>query len=466
VHKIILAERKFTLSHQLAFAEFSGDMNPIHLSEEYARKTPPGAVIVHGINSFLWALDSFVSRFGGVSSQLSVRFLQPIYLNESVKCCFIPESKVIEISSSSVVFAKVKFVSEIGAWEEEPHSADYSKSSSKCKLNELDLSQIESCGRLDFFETANPIAVPDLYPSLMGHLGPSLVCQLGCLSAVVGMQVPGLHSIFVSAAVDLRQGNDVQFVDIVRTDSRFGLVDLEVQSVGIRSKVRAIVRPKPTVSSTLGHLEKEVDSEFAAGQKVLVIGGSRGLGLCVVKILALAGAKVTFTYSKGEKEAALLKEEMSSRNITVKSIQFDVKQPDLSTLFDEQPSYVFYFATPKIFVKRSKVFEEELFQNFKFFYVDAFQSVLKQCSPNALKGVFYPSTIAVEEATRDLPEYIEAKLQGEAVAKQFGIENCINVLISRLPRTLTDQTATNLSLESQDPVDVMLPILKEFIKLN
>ena len=55
--KILISRRSFNLEDQKKFADFSGDINPIHLSEKYARKTPPGKPIVHGINTFLCASD-------------------------------------------------------------------------------------------------------------------------------------------------------------------------------------------------------------------------------------------------------------------------------------------------------------------------------------------------------------------------------------------------------------------------
>ena len=101
--KVLLCNRAFNLKDQQEFADFSGDINPIHLSDIYARKTPPGEVIVHGINSLLWALDSFLRCGNNITYQMSVRFLQPIYLNEVVSCYHLQDEESIEISAASVV---------------------------------------------------------------------------------------------------------------------------------------------------------------------------------------------------------------------------------------------------------------------------------------------------------------------------------------------------------------------------
>ena len=55
--EIFLGAKVFSYDDQINFAQLSGDNNPIHLEALYARKTISGECIVHGINSFLWALE-------------------------------------------------------------------------------------------------------------------------------------------------------------------------------------------------------------------------------------------------------------------------------------------------------------------------------------------------------------------------------------------------------------------------
>ena len=462
MNKVRLSSCIFHLSDQQKFADFSGDINPIHLCDEYARKTPPGQVIVHGINSLLWALDGFLSCGHSISGQMNVRFLQPIHLNEVVFCDYFVKERIIEISNANVIFVKIKLSDNFYNHISGDSESLYSKTSYDLQICELALNDIQSGLSLALSESADPDFIDELYPALLVYLGRSIVCQIACLSSVVGMQIPGLHSIFASVSIDLQKSSNRKFVEVVKTDQRFGLVDLKVQSSDVHSKVRAIIRPKPTECLPLDSLKKKINKTFAVGESVLVIGGSRGLGSYVVKILALSGARVTFTYSKGQKDAQILKSELSGSNINVDFVHFDIRDLDFSALFDCKPDYIFYFATPKIFVKRSKCFENKLYEGFKLFYVDAFKSILENSGTNSVKGIFYPSSVAVEENTKDLAEYIKAKLEGEELSKQANIANKTNIFISRLPRTLTDQTATNLTIESKDPFEVMMPILEEF----
>jgi len=460
LEKSFIASRKFTLQDQQQFAKFSGDFNPIHLSDEYARKTPPGKVIVHGINSLLWALDVFLMTGNNILDYLIVKFLQPIYLDEMVDCHYYPKTQVIEISKTEVVFLRLKLSGDRCA--NDSHM-DYSNSTTEPEVSELDFSDIESLDRIDFIQSADPSYVKALYPALFAGYECSLVSQIACLSSVVGMQVPGLHSIFVSAALNLKKKNNIQSIDVIKTDRRFSLVDLRVNTFNMEAKLRAIARPVPTESLSLTALNKKITKRFAVGKKVLVIGGSRGLGCYTVKILALMGANITFSYAKGTQDAERLKKELADRNIGVKLVHFDVIDPKFDKLFANKPDYIFYFSTPKIFVKRSKGFEKDLYSNFKLFYVDTFKAILDKCVSLSVKHVFYPSSVAVLDETKELPEYIQAKLEGESLCKEYNNLRNLTVLYTRLPRTLTDQTATHLSIESKDPFDVLMPILEKFL---
>ncbi len=49
--------RRFGLNDQRAFADLSGDHNPMHLDVQGARRLLLGSVAVHGIHLVLWALE-------------------------------------------------------------------------------------------------------------------------------------------------------------------------------------------------------------------------------------------------------------------------------------------------------------------------------------------------------------------------------------------------------------------------
>jgi hypothetical protein len=68
--------------------------------------------------------------------------------------------------------------------------------------------------------------------------------------------------------------------------------------------------------------------------------------------------------------------------------------------------------------------------------------------------------VAVEDDLLVMTEYSAAKSAGEMVYAALNRSECIiRVLVSRLPRLLTDQTATVDLVKNADPLEVMLPIV-------
>ena len=76
--------------------------------------------------------------------------------------------------------------------------------------------------------------------------------------------------------------------------------------------------------------------------------------------------------------------------------------------------------------------------------------------------MFYPSTVAIDEGVSTTAEYAMAKMAGEILAKYLNeFMTNIHVVSRRLPRILTDQTATVGVASADNALDVMLPIVYE-----
>ncbi|AZC03480.1 MaoC family dehydratase [Acinetobacter nosocomialis] len=69
------------------FAKLSGDINPVHLDENYAEKTIFGARIVHGAlvsSIFSTIFANNLPGAGCIYLKSENKFLKPVYLNEPV----------------------------------------------------------------------------------------------------------------------------------------------------------------------------------------------------------------------------------------------------------------------------------------------------------------------------------------------------------------------------------------------
>lgn len=81
--------RTFTEADVVEYAELSGDLNPIHLDDEYAAKSRFGRRIVHG---FLTAgmisalLGTELPGIGSIYAAQSFKFLAPVYIGDTITC--------------------------------------------------------------------------------------------------------------------------------------------------------------------------------------------------------------------------------------------------------------------------------------------------------------------------------------------------------------------------------------------
>jgi 3-oxoacyl-[acyl-carrier protein] reductase len=85
------------------------------------------------------------------------------------------------------------------------------------------------------------------------------------------------------------------------------------------------------------------------GKKVIVAGGSRGIGKEVVPELARHGAHVLFTYVSNEKEAIATEAEAKKINPYIKALKADIgNREEMNTVFDFVPTH--FGGQPDIFI--------------------------------------------------------------------------------------------------------------------
>lgn len=97
--------RQFSAEDVDCFAKLSGDINPVHLDEGFAKQTVFGARIVHGALAASLFSTLFANQLPGAGCiylKSENKFLKPIYLNESVDC-LIEVTEVI-VEKNRVVF--------------------------------------------------------------------------------------------------------------------------------------------------------------------------------------------------------------------------------------------------------------------------------------------------------------------------------------------------------------------------
>jgi NAD(P)-dependent dehydrogenase (short-subunit alcohol dehydrogenase family) len=206
-----------------------------------------------------------------------------------------------------------------------------------------------------------------------------------------------------------------------------------------------------------------------AGQRALVVGGSRGLGEVTAKILAAGGGYPIITYNHGRPEAEAVAAEIRQAGGECDVVRYDALAPAASQLDGiGAVDGAYYFATGKIFQRKSELYEPETLRTFLRYYADGLYNLCTALAANCDGGIriFYPSTAAIDEPVTAAAEYAMAKAAGETLARYIdALRPNVHIVSRRLPRILTDQTATVGVARAHDALDVMLPIVYEVQKI-
>jgi hypothetical protein len=464
-----LSRRRFHPRDQEAFARVSGDANPVHVDPVAARRTLFGRPIVHGVHSLLWALDETLARLepGLQLAELKVLFRKPIGVGEEV-VLLAPEPGaerpriVLEVLGAPAVRIRARFCAD----------GDASGPAVPTDAPQLGACRERSFTEIEAARGALPLHLPDeaakLFPALFSRLEPAQLAAFLATTRLVGMECPGLHSIYWEFEVDLtnRDSDDPELRwEVTGVDERYSLVSLAATAPGFRARLRTFVRPPAQRQADYESLRGQVAAAAFAGQRALVVGGSRGIGEVTAKLLAAGGASVLLTYKSGRADAESVADEIRSGGGEASTLAFDVlDQGDGPELPDGwHPTHVYYLATPPIMTATQSRFHPTLFDGFARFYVGAFAELvqhLRRVAPE-LRAVLYPSSVAIDELPAFMGEYSAAKAAGEVLCDFLARVHGLRIDRPRLPRIATDQTATVAHAESEDPVPLLLGLLHD-----
>ncbi len=467
-----LAQRAFSYADQMQFASVSGDRNPMHADALQARRTQAGAPVVHGINLLLWALDSLaaIPDLPPLRS-FAAQFYGFIYLDESATVELIqqtPSSARLNISVDNTPRAKVNI--DFGVAVQEPPKWPATSLEPVPFLSAPTNMEFERApsraGRFSFAMTQEDAAL--LFPSATRWLGARRICALAASSYLVGMICPGLYSIYRELSIRTCAESDPQdslAFRVTKTDARFRLVEQEISGGGLTGLVKSFSRTPPVRQAAMESLAGIVGPAEFAGSVALIVGGSRGLGELTAKLIASGGGRVFITWKAGKDDAEKVAEEIRLAGGACETLAYDSRLPAVGQLasLDEAPTHAYYFATPAIFRPPSAIYSAQRLQEFLDVYVEGFwklSQVLGAMRPKL--SLFYPSSVAVSERPRGMTEYTMAKAAGEVLCADMNAFLApMRVIVRRLPRLPTDQTASNTVAESAVALETMLPIIRE-----
>ncbi|OCJ68587.1 hypothetical protein A6U97_08005 [Agrobacterium tumefaciens] len=319
---------------------------------------------------------------------------------------------------------------------------------------------------------------PHLNGTLFGRLFPNLrrffdlhqAAVLLMSTRVVGMEIPGEHSIFKFLSFSFTGRSKAIRFDVERFEPRSSLCSLRVAGEGVSGVVHALLRAKPVQQARYIDIKKLVKKDLLIDSTVLVVGGSRGLGEAAAKIASAAGASVYVGYSAGKADAEAVVSEIRSGGGKAESVRTDVNTPmDEVALTAQSITHVWYFASPKIEFNSTTIFDHKLFEKYLSYYVLGLEKILSiivnaGSDKNRRLNVFSPSSEFAGSVKAGAVEYAAAK----AALETYGLycptkfKRPISFRTPRLPMMATDQTS-NVDAELPNVIDILY---KELLTLG
>jgi len=467
---MILGQRTFSMEDQQEFATASGDLNPMHLDALKARRTQAGEPVVHGIHILLWVLDAFAANQREIAPVRSLRahFDRFLYLEEQVTIILTDKSERrarFQVRVGNVT--RLRLTLDFG----DPHggTVDWNTDSmAEIPFSSVPMDQTfsktgEMTGRIAFRMT-DP---ESRFPSATAWLGSERIAVLAATTHLVGMICPGLHSIYSELSLQVctepaaSPGLSFRVAD---ADERFRSVQIDIAGADLVGSLETTARTPPVEQAGVAHLTELVEPGEFSGATALIVGGSRGLGELTAKLIALGGGNVIITWHSGKADAERVAAEIEQAGGLCDILQYDARKPATEQLapLNPVPTHVYFYATPTIFKAASAFFSAQRFKEFLQIYIDGFIDLLNAVRERqSALSAFYPSSVAVGDRPQGMTEYSMAKAAGEVLCSDINTSLApARVTVERLPRLLTDQTATVTGAETASAVDVMLPIIR------
>ena len=471
-----MKRRLFTAQDQYAFALCSGDHNPLHIDEIYARRLIFGSSITHGIHLVLWSIDCWLHEANFKLIELDyihAVFFKPAKTGEYINLDIValPQNLIrFSIYSTSELLAKIeiRFSEKIN----KTNSAPIFKHPPIQPPKNLLMHTIEGCkGSLPLF--LDKKLLTKLLPDVVNKLEENQLATLLATTRLVGNECPGLHSIYTELKLNKNLTLELPELEyaVQKVDSRVNLASLTVRSANLEGEIKSFIRPQPYSQPSLEEVKTLVLPNEFSNQRALIIGGSRGLGELTAKILSAGGADLQLTYASGKNDASRVIDELNIGNQKFKAFHLDIlSNLTLDNLAKSasnwNPTHLYYFATPHIATGIPGKFSRDLFSQYCEYYVYGFMNLANLCKEMGIKKIFNPSSVMIEKGPKNLLEYSVAKTAGERAGIGYQSANpSFSIYQPRLPKMSTDQTtqiASTSERSQQDDISIILEEIRIF----
>ena len=465
-------ERAFSPGDLTAFAELSGDFNPLHTDPVAARRTQFGECVAHGVLVLMWALDCLQAQSTPKRrwEKISARFLRPVPTGLKVGVTIkekSPDEILLMVGESGRTLLQCDVT-----WVQTDSTAPISSALDIFPPREV---PVQAC-----IETKAPMGEAiDLYwpvksgqqmfPELAKTQSPDSLSVLLAATRVIGMRVPGEHSVFLQIEMTFAPHPEIQqplmyrVAEFRKSSQRLGVAIAGSAGQGM---LWALV-----AQTDMATVKQRIPRERFLGRRVIVIGGSRGLGEIAAKVLTAGGAEVILSYRVGSDDASRVVADIAAHGGRANAFQLDASNTDWENKMEAnctQFDHLCYFPTPPIVGGDGCTFNVELFEKFCAVYVAGFIKVAQWFAKQNVGrfSLFNASTVYVETPPLRNLEYAAAKAAAEACCRWIAAAYPQSrVYVARFPRLNTDQTASFLSAGEHDNLETMFAELSAWLSV-
>jgi NAD(P)-dependent dehydrogenase (short-subunit alcohol dehydrogenase family)/acyl dehydratase len=468
---------QLTPEHVLRFAQASGDRNPLHVDESFARTTPYGRCIAHGALVTIAALGTVEAQLLQRVERLDIRFRQPVLPGEAYTVSAVRHDDAraqVEVLRGEAVAATIALepgatpLSPVDAQRVAARTAPLHQTIEGLAAAEEPLSEPYGCDLAELRALAAELgasALPD-----------AVLAWLAAASFTVGMLVPGRDAVFVGARIARASapGSGSLTAAVVAADDRTGLVAVDLAldqgEASARMALNAFLLPRvppPDRASLLRHLPP---SDSLADRNVLVVGASRGLGAAVTAAFAMQGATVWAGFARSGDRVEELRSEFGPERI--RPLAFDAEDAaQTSEAFSalragagSLDGAVFCAAPPLL---DATLHPDDSDATLRFvrsslaLTLVPLAETLRALAPGG--WLAFMSSSALEDPPETWPHYVTAKAAVEGAAAYCARHTGMRVLVVRAPRLWTDSTNTPLARVGATPTEAVAAAIVRWV---
>lgn len=426
-----------------AFSEATGDVNPLHVSKEFARRTPYGRPIAHGALVALVALTAQPPT-AALPGPLTVQFRRPVF---SGRRYVVEPARVradgwlLHVTDGGVPAVIVRM---------RPRSAREHTSTATVRPG-------DGSGTSTWDDIYHLLR-PDLLRTVLRQWGDrppeAMFLPLCWASWFTGMVMPGRDALLSQIVASGLGGGEVASwqARLIRDDARFDGVAVTAElSVGadvVTVGVESFRRPSTPDVTSRPTPRPAADSSRLDGQHVLVVGGSRGIGAGLSAALVDHGAVVHLAYAQSTTQAERLREALGAERVHL--VQMDATDPSSVASAFEQMRRVVNKLDGIILCAAPALQPLPLHPDTAQEALEHVQAAVamtwlplafaRSLLTTGAGWVVFLSSSALEDPPAQWSHYVSAKGALEGLARSVASREGLPVLVVRPPRVWTDLT--------------------------